>query len=107
MPRSHIGNRDYDRMTSLPESSQSSSSLSSQSSKTTSSFVSDADLISAEYRFLRTAADNDDSTEEKRLARIYHQRLYKEYVIADLSKAREGKIGLRWRTEKEVRFIFS
>ena len=29
-------------------------------------------------------------------------KLYKEYAIADLSRHREGKVGLRWRTQKEV-----
>ena len=35
----------------------------------------------------------------------YHTHLYKEYVLADLSRVNDhngGKIGLRWRTEKEV-----
>ena len=33
----------------------------------------------------------------------YHKCLYKEYVLADLSRVLDiGKIGLRWRSEKEV-----
>jgi protein FRA10AC1 len=36
------------------------------------------------------------------LARKYYDRLFKEYVIADLSRYTEGKIGLRWRIEGEV-----
>jgi protein FRA10AC1 len=28
--------------------------------------------------------------------------LFKEYVLADMSRYEEGKVGLRWRTEKEV-----
>ena len=29
-------------------------------------------------------------------------KLFKEYAIADLSRHKEGKVGLRWRTQKEV-----
>ncbi len=32
----------------------------------------------------------------------YYQKLFKEYALADLSRYQENKIGLRWRTEKEV-----
>ena len=39
---------------------------------------------------------------EVRMARKYYNKLYKEYALADLSLYREGKIGLRWRTEHEV-----
>jgi len=34
----------------------------------------------------------------------YHSHLYKEYVLADLSRVLEiGKVGMRWRTEDEVK----
>jgi protein FRA10AC1 len=29
-------------------------------------------------------------------------QLFKEYALADMSRYKEGKIGLRWRTEREV-----
>ena len=29
----------------------------------------------------------------------YYNKLYREYALADMSRHREGKIGLRWRTE--------
>ena len=29
-------------------------------------------------------------------------KLFKEYAIADLSRYKEGRVGLRWRTQKEV-----
>jgi len=32
----------------------------------------------------------------------YDARLHKEYAICDLSRHREGRVGLRWRTEAEV-----
>jgi protein FRA10AC1 len=37
-----------------------------------------------------------------RLAKKYYDRLYKEYVIVDVSRYQEGKFGFRWRIEKEV-----
>lgn len=37
-----------------------------------------------------------------RMARRYYNKLYKEYAIIDLSRYKEGKYGLRWRTEAEV-----
>jgi protein FRA10AC1 len=46
--------------------------------------------------------DSDALTWEQRLAKRYWERLFKEYVVADLSRYREGDIGLRWRTEQEV-----
>lgn len=39
---------------------------------------------------------------EERMAIKYYNKLYKEYALADMSRAREGKVGLRWRTEREV-----
>lgn len=39
---------------------------------------------------------------ETRMAVAYYRRLHKEYAICDLSQYREGKLGLRWRTEREV-----
>ncbi|XP_008050369.1 protein FRA10AC1 isoform X2 [Carlito syrichta] len=39
---------------------------------------------------------------EKRLAKKYYDKLFKEYCIADLSRYKENKFGFRWRVEKEV-----
>lgn len=36
------------------------------------------------------------------LARKYYAKLYKEYAIVDLQQYEQGRIGCRWRTEKEV-----
>lgn len=41
-------------------------------------------------------------TWERRLAKKYYDKLFKEYAIADLSRYEEGAVGLRWRTEREV-----
>ena len=87
--------------------------------------LSDYDELRAHYRFVlpddddetiyndnknnTTTATNDNnrkkygSTWQERMVKNYHQGLYKEYVLADLSRVVEiGKIGLRWRTEVEV-----
>ncbi len=34
------------------------------------------------------------------MAKKYYDKLYKEYVIVDLSKYEKAQIGCRWRTEK-------
>jgi hypothetical protein len=36
------------------------------------------------------------------MARKYYSRLFKEYGIVDLSRYKEGKIGIRWGSAKEV-----
>ncbi len=38
----------------------------------------------------------------KRMAIRYYQKLHKHYALADLTRYKEFKIGLRWRTEAEV-----
>ena len=37
-----------------------------------------------------------------RLARRYYSKLFREFCIADLSRHKEGRVGLRWRTQREV-----
>ncbi|GAB5363762.1 hypothetical protein AAMO2058_000910900 [Amorphochlora amoebiformis] len=64
--------------------------------------ITDFDLLKEAYRFLPEAGDYDDSTWEKRMAKKYYDKLFKEYCIGYLSKYKEGKIGMRWRTQKEV-----
>jgi protein FRA10AC1 len=39
---------------------------------------------------------------EKRLAKKYYDKLFKEYCICDLSCWQEKKIAMRWRIDKEV-----
>ncbi|KJE89330.1 folate-sensitive fragile site protein Fra10Ac1 [Capsaspora owczarzaki ATCC 30864] len=39
---------------------------------------------------------------EQRLAARFYDRLFKEYCLADLRFYKEGRIALRWRTEREV-----
>ena len=59
----------------------------------------DYDILKSQHRFLRSEEDNEKV--EGVVAR-YESALYKDYVIADLSR-HAGLVGLRWRTEKEVK----
>ncbi|KAK4381047.1 protein FRA10AC1 [Sesamum angolense] len=52
--------------------------------------------------FIRTEEDDMNPSWEQRLVKRYYDKLFKEYCIADMSQYKTGKIGLRWRTEKEV-----
>lgn len=61
----------------------------------------DIDVIKDHHRFLWSEKD-DDSSWEVQLAKRYYEKLFKEYCIADVSRFKENKIGLRWRTQPEV-----
>jgi len=73
---------------------------------------SDWEQLRAHFQFVLPTDDNNDDTNnnhkygsnwQERMVQNYHAHLYKEYVLADLSRVLNiGKIGLRWRTEKEV-----
>lgn len=63
----------------------------------------DYDVLRDNHKFLWD--DDDDNLQnswEKRLAKKYYDKLFKEYCIGDLSRYKENKIALRWRTEVEV-----
>ena len=62
----------------------------------------DRDTLRETYRFIRCEEDDLERSWEHRLAKRYHDKLFKEYCIADMSRYKENRIGLRWRTEKEV-----
>ncbi|KAF6255475.1 folate-sensitive fragile site protein Fra10Ac1-domain-containing protein [Scenedesmus sp. NREL 46B-D3] len=69
------------------------------------STISDEDALRAHHRFLR--GPEDDEGEQggswgARLARKYYARLFREFAIADLSRYKESRIGMRWRTKQEV-----
>ncbi|XP_028033676.1 protein FRA10AC1 homolog isoform X2 [Bombyx mandarina] len=61
----------------------------------------DLDVIRENHKFLWEDDDVAD-TWEKQLAKKYHDKLFKEYCICDLSRYKENKVALRWRIEKEV-----
>ncbi|CEP02852.1 Folate-sensitive fragile site protein Fra10Ac1 [Plasmodiophora brassicae] len=66
--------------------------------------VTDLDVLEASYQFIREQdADAGSDPWVAEMARAYYARLYKEFAIADLKHYRRGSIGLRWRTEAEVK----
>ena len=60
------------------------------------------DAVRDHHRFLWDDDGDEKLSWEQRLSRKYHARLFKEYALADMSRYREGQVGLRWRTEAEV-----
>ncbi|GMI75765.1 hypothetical protein like AT4G15030 [Hibiscus trionum] len=62
----------------------------------------DHDTLREGYRFIRSEEDDINPSWEQKLVKRYYDKLFKEYCIADMSQYKSGKIGLRWRTEKEV-----
>ncbi|KAG2396484.1 hypothetical protein LR48_Vigan08g010900 [Vigna angularis] len=62
----------------------------------------DQDTLREGYRFIRSEEDDMNPSWEQRLVKRYYDKLFKEYCLADMSQYKSGKIGLRWRTEKEV-----
>ncbi|GJQ14937.1 hypothetical protein GpartN1_g6728.t1 [Galdieria partita] len=62
----------------------------------------DMDVLKREYRFIRESEEEDAKAWETRLARRHYERLYKDYAIADLSRWRQGFLGLRWLNQTEV-----
>ncbi|GKU88635.1 hypothetical protein SLEP1_g2872 [Rubroshorea leprosula] len=62
----------------------------------------DQDTLREGYWFIRSEEDDQNPSWEQRLVKRYYDKLFKEYCIADMSQYKSGKIGLRWRTEKEV-----
>ena len=48
------------------------------------------------------SADGTASTWQSRMARRYESHLYREFVLADLTRYQSGQVGLRWRTREEV-----
>jgi protein FRA10AC1 len=61
----------------------------------------DYDILQEQHKFVWDTNDEPD-TWEKRLAKTYYDKLFKEYAITDLSRYKERLLALRWRTEKEV-----
>jgi protein FRA10AC1 len=71
-------------------------------------FKTDRQMLQEQHQFLREDEDEDETDDIEtahglKLAKEYESKLYREYCVANLSKYKEGLIGLRWRTEKEVK----
>lgn len=58
-------------------------------------------MIKEHHRFLWKDSEDEESWEVQ-LAKRYYDKLFKEYVIIDLSRYKENKFGMRWRGETEV-----
>jgi len=67
----------------------------------TSNYRTDQDVLRQNYKFVREEEDNMDHW-EVRMAVKYYNKLFKEYCLADMSRYKEGKVGMRWRTQTEV-----
>ncbi|XP_054718324.1 protein FRA10AC1-like [Uloborus diversus] len=65
-----------------------------------SNYKTDHDIIRENHRFLWD--DEEAYTWGQQLAKKYYDRLFKEYCLCDLSRYKEKKVGMRWRTEKEL-----
>jgi len=66
------------------------------------SVKTDLDELLHYHKFIRSEQDNLDKSYGNQLAQKYYESLYKEYAICDLSYYKQGKIGMRWCTEKEI-----
>ncbi|CAO0797058.1 unnamed protein product [Mucor circinelloides] len=65
-------------------------------------YKTEKDVIQENHKFVRSDVDDEDLTWGQRVAKKYYDKLFKEYAICELKYYKEGKIALRWRTEKEV-----
>ncbi|KAI9915044.1 hypothetical protein PsorP6_007029 [Peronosclerospora sorghi] len=65
----------------------------------------DLAVLEEQFQFIRNDAADAAQGETDwaiRMSVRYYRQLFREYALADLSRYKEGKIGLRWRTEREV-----
>lgn len=65
----------------------------------------DLAILSKHFQFIRNDEQDIQAGEKDwqvRMSVRYYQQLFREFALADLSRYEEGKIGLRWRTEREV-----
>ena len=71
-----------------------------------SEYISDADALRRAHQFLwdepAEASEGADAEWGTRLAKRYDAALNHEYALADLSRYKEGHVGLRWRTAEET-----
>ena len=65
-------------------------------------FRSERDILEQNHQFVRDEDRDVEVNEEKLLARQYYSSLFREYALIDLSRWRELKVALRWRTKAEV-----
>ncbi|KAL3662435.1 hypothetical protein V7S43_012761 [Phytophthora oleae] len=88
-------------------STRRSVSISSDISSIATNQVTPNDLavLKQKFQFIRDDeidAEQGETNWQIRMSVRYYRQLFREYALADLSRYKEGKIGLRWRTEMEV-----
>ncbi|EEY70405.1 uncharacterized protein PITG_05816 [Phytophthora infestans T30-4] len=65
----------------------------------------DLAVLKQKFQFIRddeADAEQGETDWQVRMSVRYYRQLFREYALADLSRYKEGRIGLRWRTEMEV-----
>jgi hypothetical protein len=79
-------------------------SLSTCSAQKQELTAEDVKTLIEHHEFVRDESRDGGAAQswQIRLAKKYYARLFKEYALADLSRYKESKVGLRWRTEREV-----
>lgn len=77
---------------------------SSTSNRTTVFSASDRKTLEEQHEFVRDDDDDEANAGDwgVRMARKYWNKMFKEYAICDLTLFQTGRIGMRWRVEKEV-----
>ncbi|OZJ03900.1 hypothetical protein BZG36_03285 [Bifiguratus adelaidae] len=60
------------------------------------------EILRETHKFVWDEEEEKALSWEQRLAKKYYSKLFKEYAICDLRYAKQGKIAMRWRIEKEV-----
>ncbi|KAG0335108.1 hypothetical protein BG004_000134, partial [Podila humilis] len=74
----------------------------SQSQENTTRSKTELDILHENHRFLRSEEDDHDLSWEKRIAKKYYDKLFKEYALVELKYYRDARIAMRWRTPQEV-----
>ncbi|POM65904.1 Hypothetical protein PHPALM_18312 [Phytophthora palmivora] len=110
---SHRSERKFRRHQELMQLYSTSTRRSASIASTTSSITphndqasqSDLAVLKQKFQFIRDDEADAEAGEmdwQVRMSVRYYRQLFREYALADLSRYKEGKIGLRWRTEMEV-----
>ncbi|KAF9148051.1 hypothetical protein BG015_010242 [Linnemannia schmuckeri] len=64
--------------------------------------ITEREILHENHRFLRSESDDQDLTWEKRIAKKYYDKLFKEYALVELKYYKEGRVAMRWRNQNEV-----
>ncbi|KAI8919685.1 folate-sensitive fragile site protein Fra10Ac1-domain-containing protein, partial [Entophlyctis helioformis] len=65
---------------------------------------SELDILKQHHKFLQSEEDEAAAAVswQARIASKYYAKLFKEYCLAEMSRFKEGKIAMRWRSQREV-----